>query len=207
MTRTAPDEILRNVSRETSDALKCYVALLLKWNPRINLVSRSTLDEVWTRHIQDSVQLFDLAQKDSTHWVDIGSGGGFPGIVIAILAAEKKPDLQVTLVESDQRKSTFLRQVLRETGIAATVVSERIEATKSLAATTLSARALSDLATLCTYADRHLAKGGSALFPKGANWKKELPAAQAAWSFSLVTHTSQTDPNAVILQIGELAHV
>jgi 16S rRNA (guanine527-N7)-methyltransferase len=207
MSKTIPDEILKNVSRETLAGLTQYVALLEKWNPRINLVSRSTLDDVWTRHIQDSFQLFDLAQSESSHWVDIGSGGGFPGLVIALLAAEKRPNLRVTLVESDQRKATFLRQVIRETGLSATVISERIEVTAPLAATTLSARALAELSTLCDYADRHLVTGGIALFPKGASWKKEMSAADASWSYSLLTHTSQTDPNSVILQIGELAHV
>ncbi len=201
------DGLANDVSRETSEALHRYVALLEKWNPRINLVARSSLKDVWTRHVQDSLQLFALSQPGSRHWVDLGSGGGFPGIVIAILAAEKNPDMKITMIESDQRKSTFLRQALRETGVSGVVLSERIEDLGPLGATTLSARALADLSQLCGYAVRHLSKDGVALFPKGATWKKELPCARAAWSFSLVEHTSQTDPNAVILQIGDLSNV
>ncbi|WP_146584512.1 16S rRNA (guanine(527)-N(7))-methyltransferase RsmG [Puniceibacterium confluentis] len=207
MTPTSADAALGDVSRETVATLEKYVALLLKWNRRINLVSQSTLKDVWTRHVQDSLQLYDLAPEKTAHWVDLGSGGGFPGLVIAILSREKDPQRRVTLVESDQRKSTFLRQVLRETGVKATVLSERIEVVPPLSATILSARALTDLEGLCGYAHRHLGKDGTALFPKGATWKNELGAARNAWSFSLVEHTSQTDPNAVILQIGELANV
>ncbi|MGY9046259.1 MAG: 16S rRNA (guanine(527)-N(7))-methyltransferase RsmG [Rhodobacterales bacterium] len=200
-------DVLKNVSRETGEALQHFVAMLEKWNPKINLVARSTLQDVWNRHVLDSLQLYELSPNPAEHWVDIGSGGGFPGIIIAILAAERNPGQQVTLVESDQRKSTFLRQVLRETGTSAKVLSERIEAVPPLQARTLSARALSDLGSLCSYAHKHLSEGGTALFPKGAQWKKELLEARAAWSFSLIEHKSRTDPHSVILQIGELDHV
>ncbi|SNR36912.1 16S rRNA (guanine(527)-N(7))-methyltransferase RsmG [Puniceibacterium sediminis] len=207
MTGVTAAEILKNVSRETGEALQIYVDLLKKWNPKINLVSRSTLPDVWDRHVRDSIQIYDLSPDKTGTWVDLGSGGGFPGIIVAILARERNPGRKVTLVESDQRKSTFLRQVLRETGVVADVISERIEIIPPQNAKTISARALSDLTTLCSYADRHLSDDGVALFQKGANWKKEVEDARATWSFSLIEHTSQTDPNAVILQIGDIAHV
>lgn len=207
MTCVAEADVLKNVSRETGEALKIYVELLRKWNPRINLVSRSTIPNVWDRHVRDSIQIYELSPDKTGHWVDLGSGGGFPGMVVAILAHGQIPGRKVTLIESDQRKATFLRQVLRETNTPANVIAERIETTPPQAANTVSARALSDLTTLCGYAQRHLSTGGIALFPKGENWKKEMAEARATWSFSLIEHTSQTDPNAVILQIGDLVHV
>lgn len=119
------DSVLESldVSRETSDRLRLLADLLQKWNPKINLVSRSTLETLWDRHILDSAQIFDLVLHPVDHWVDIGSGGGFPGLVVAILAAEKDPAQKTTLIESDQRKCAFLRTVLRETGVSATVLT------------------------------------------------------------------------------------
>jgi 16S rRNA (guanine527-N7)-methyltransferase len=116
-----------NVSRETMDRLKTYAHLLEKWNPRINLVSKSTIPDLWTRHIADSAQVFALAPHPVSHWVDLGSGGGFPGLVIAIIANQGKSPLRVTLVESDARKSAFLRTVIRETGASARVINDRID--------------------------------------------------------------------------------
>ncbi len=196
-----------DVSRETSERLEIYAQLLRKWNPRINLVSRNTLDDLETRHIADSMQIFDLAPQGWKHWADLGSGGGFPGLVIAILAAEFSPVAQVTLVESDQRKCAFLRTVIRETGAPATVVAGRIEATAPLSADILSARALADLDTLLGFAERHLCEGGAALFPKGANWKKEVDNARVQWRFDCEARTSKTEPSAVILKIGGITRV
>ena len=110
MTERADDlQAALGVSRETLEQLQIYVGLLKKWTKRINLVAPKSLDQVWTRHILDSTQVFDLAPKNAATWVDLGSGGGFPGAVVAILAAAKAPNLSVTLIESDQRKAAFLR--------------------------------------------------------------------------------------------------
>ncbi|MWD27084.1 16S rRNA (guanine(527)-N(7))-methyltransferase RsmG [Aquicoccus sp. SCR17] len=195
-----------DVSRETSDRLKTYESLLQTWNPRINLVSRSTLSEAWTRHIVDSVQIFDLA-PGFTHWADLGSGGGFPGLVCAILAAERVPDAEFTLVESDQRKCAFLRSVARETGVKVQVKASRIEALPPLGADLLSARALADLPALLTHAERHLSPAGTAIFPKGRQWEKEVEAARKTWQFDLETSKSITDEQAVILQIKGVSRV
>lgn len=196
-----------NVSRETSERLKTLAALLVKWNPRINLVSKSTIAELWTRHILDSAQVFDLAPAKTDHWVDIGSGGGFPGLVVALMADETNAPQKVTLIESDQRKCAFLRTVLRETGVEATVLTKRIEQADPQDATVLSARALADLSLLFDFADRHMGKDGLALFPKGANWQKEVAAAKESWSFQVDAIQSKTEPQAVILKIGELQRV
>tara|TARA_Y100000815_G_scaffold145213_1_gene131482 strand:+ start:2108 stop:2725 length:618 start_codon:yes stop_codon:yes gene_type:complete len=196
-----------NVSRETLDRLTAYVALLKKWNPAINLVAKSTLENAWSRHIADSAQIFDLAPQGARHWVDLGSGGGFPGAVAAILAAERAPEMRITLVESDQRKATFLRTVARELDVPMTILARRIEDVPPLAADVVSARALASLSVLLGYAARHLAPGGVAIFLKGANHTAEIQEALASWRFDVQKTASRTAPDAVILTIGELSHV
>lgn len=195
------------VSRETFDKLGLYAALLRKWNSRINLVARSTLEDMWARHILDSLQLLHLVEDPAPQWADLGSGGGFPGLVIAIAAQETGNPQRVTLVESDQRKATFLRTVLRETATPGRVIAERIEQTQPLGANILSARALADLTALLGFADRHLAPGGLCLFPKGKNWKSELQSARQAWHFSYQAIPSQTESQAVVLKIEGLFRV
>ena len=206
MTGNLAMDQVQNVSRETQERFDLYLQLVRKWNPHINLVSRTSVTDIWKRHLLDLVQIYHVVLLKAGHWVDMGSGGGFPGIVIAIMAAEKDPDLTITLIDSDQRKSTFLRQALRELGLHAEVLSQRIEQVPCLNASVVTARALTSLNNLCAYADRHLADGGIALFPKGENWKKEVQDARSAWSFSLTEHRSMTDPDAVILELGDLRH-
>jgi 16S rRNA (guanine527-N7)-methyltransferase len=196
-----------DVSRETFGRLEVYAELLKKWNPKINLVSKNSIEDLWERHFVDSAQIFSLMKPNSRHWVDLGSGGGFPGLVVAILALEMAPDLKVTLIESDKRKSAFLRTVSRETNCKVTVLAERIETIEPLNADVLSARALADLSTLLGFADRHLQKTGICLFPKGHTWEKELKEAHESWRFSLDTTNSETQENAVILKINEIEHV
>ena len=194
----------RPVSRETFDRLGRFVGLLEKWNPKINLVSAATLPDAWSRHILDSLQVFDIAAATEGHWADLGTGGGFPGLVVAILAHDEAPGLGVTLVESDQRKAAFLAAVLRETGVAARILAERIEAAPPLAADILSARALAPLDRLLSHADRHLAPNGRAIFPKGQSAESEVAQALASWRFRLQKHPSRTDSQAVILQIEDI---
>ncbi|WP_170410842.1 16S rRNA (guanine(527)-N(7))-methyltransferase RsmG [Ruegeria atlantica] len=189
-----------DVSRETFERLTTYVELVKRWNPKINLVSRKSLDEIWIRHIKDSVQVYRCAGPFE-NWVDLGSGGGFPGMVCATVAIEDAPDANFTFVESDQRKSAFLRNVARECGANCTVVSKRIEVVEPLNADILSARALADLRTLMSFCDRHLSKTGLALLPKGERWKKELEEAREEWNFDVDPITSLTEPQAVILKI------
>ncbi|KIC40922.1 16S rRNA methyltransferase [Ruegeria sp. ANG-S4] len=189
-----------NVSRETLQRLSKYVDLVQRWNPRINLVSRNSLDEIWTRHVLDSAQVFRCAPS-ADHWVDLGSGGGFPGMVCAIMAIEDSPETRFTLVESDQRKSAFLRTVVRETKANCRVLSKRIETLDALNADVVSARALADLRTLISFCDKHLNKSGIALLPKGENWKKEVSEARQEWKFQADPITSLTEPKAVILMV------
>ena len=203
-----PDQMIQkfNVSRETLEQLKQFEDVVRKWNPRINLVSRRSLDDFWTRHIVDSVQVLRTV-KPTGRWVDLGSGGGFPGIVVAICAATENPDLDIRLIESDQRKSAFLRNAARECGAKCTVISKRIEQADAQNADVLSARALADLTTLMEFSERHLNKSGIALFPKGVTWKKEVEDAQEKWSFELEAITSLTEPDAAILKIKGVTRV
>ncbi|TNJ45529.1 16S rRNA (guanine(527)-N(7))-methyltransferase RsmG [Phaeobacter sp. B1627] len=192
-----------DVSRETMEKLDIFVENLRKWNPRINLVSKRSMEDLWTRHVLDSVQVYHAAPSTDT-WMDIGSGGGFPGLICAILAADTAKATHVTLVESDQRKCAFLRAAARECEVSVTVKSERVEALEPAGAGVLSARALADLAHLFTFAERHLAVGGTSMFPKGVTWKKEVDRARQQWRFDYEAIKSLTEPEAVILKIKGL---
>lgn len=197
----------RSVSCETWARLEELAALVQKWTAKINLVSARTVPEIWSRHVADSAQLFDLAPPEARIWADIGSGGGFPGLVIAILAADERPDLSVTLVESDQRKAAFLMTAARMLDLHAKILAERIETTAPLQADVLSARALASLDVLLGYAERHLKSGGVALFPKGGNADSELSQALEHWRFSYQKEQSRTDADGVVLMIGGISRV
>lgn len=192
---------LSGVSRETIERLELYAALLVKWTPRINLIAKSTLKDLWTRHFEDSAQLLPLAPHPVAHWVDLGSGAGFPGLVVAIMGAARGSPQRTTLIESDARKSAFLRTVIRETGVNASVITDRIESVPPLAADVVSVRALADLSTLLSHIHRHVAPQGTALVLKGASWKKELVEAQTRWNFEYRLATSRTEPGSVVLAI------
>lgn len=201
------EPLLGDVSRETAERLAEYAAVLRAWNPRINLVSRQTLADLETRHFADSAQLLAHAPPKATTWADLGSGGGFPGLVVAILALERKKELHVTLVESDQRKAVFLRTVAQRTGVPVTILTERAEALPPLGTDVLSARALAPLTVLLGLASRHLGSGGTALFLKGATWRAEVEEALERWRFDCENLSSVTSPDGVILRIGEIARV
>ena len=190
-----------DVSRETLERLDLYADLLRRWTKRINLVAPSTLGDLWRRHFLDSAQLQCFVT--SGKWVDIGSGGGFPGAVLAIL----NPEMRVTLVESDQRKATFLRTVSRETGVPFEVRVSRVEDLESLEADRLSCRALASLDALLAHAEKHLNADGRAVFLKGASAQTEIDQALEHWRFDCETYPSQTDPEAVILNIGDITRV
>jgi 16S rRNA (guanine527-N7)-methyltransferase len=196
-----------DVSRETLDRLIAYNDLLTKWGARINLVARGTLDDAWTRHFLDSAQLIGLAPQNARLWCDLGSGAGFPGLVVAILAADTRPALRVRLIESDQRKAEFLRTVLRTTGVSADVVAERIETANPCGADVLSARALAPLTDLLVMAERHLAPGGICLFPKGARHAEEVAEALETFTFDCEECPSKTGADSVILKIGGIGRV
>lgn len=191
------------VSRETIQRLDIYEALLRKWNRSINLVSRATLADGWSRHFMDSAQLL-LQRPSGEKWVDIGSGAGFPGLVCAILAAEVMPECSFTLLESDQRKCEFLRMVSRETSVPVKVIPQRIEIADPQNADVVSARALAPLSALLNYVERHGADGSVALLLKGKSYQIEIDEALDQWSFRSQVRPSVTNSEAVVLEISEV---
>ena len=191
---------LEDVSRETRQALEAYLDLLIKWNRAINLIGRATRGEIWHRHVLDCAQLVRRCPSTQV-WADLGSGGGLPGLVIGILSEQH---VRVTCIEADGRKAEFQRTVVRELGLQVEVVNQRIEAAPPAGAEIVTARALAPLPQLLGYAERHLAPSGQALLMKGATWREEVEAAREKWHFSLEALPSITNPDAVILEIGEL---
>ncbi len=206
MKLSGPEQFLDvfNVSRETIERLRIYEDLLKKWNPKINLVARGTLGDVWARHFADSAQISDIAPENARIWVDMGSGGGFPGAVLAIMNKEKRPEAKHYLVESDKRKAAFLRAVARETGADFIVSDQRAEDIPPYGADVVTARALAPLEVLVGLAGRHLAPHGVAILPKGANVENEIETALALWRFDLEKFPSVTDPSAAILKLGDI---
>lgn len=197
-----------DVSRETISKLLHFQELLKKWNPKINLISKNTINELWERHIVDSVQAFVPSKPKPEKWLDIGSGGGLPGVVVAILLAEKSPSTEMHMIESDQRKCVFLRTVARELGLSVTIHANRIENVDPLGADVISARALADLDNLLEWSVFHLnPQSGECIFPKGKTWGKELEQARKRWKFDFKPITSITDPQSVILRIGGISGV
>lgn len=196
---------LFDVSRETMERLATYEALLLKWQKSINLVSAGTLPELWRRHMLDSAQLVTLAPEGARRWADLGSGGGFPGLVIAILLAGR-PGFEMHLVESDQRKCIFMREVARATGAPATIHNKRIEAFAEGAGAfdVVSARALAPLDRLLGWAAPLFGPGTTGLFLKGKGVEDELTLARKSWIFEADLHPSQSDPAGSVLVLRGL---
>jgi 16S rRNA (guanine527-N7)-methyltransferase len=196
-----------DVSRETLARLEIYIALLRKWNPRINLVAPSTLPDVGTRHVADSAQLWPLRPPAAHLWLDLGAGAGFPGLVVAALAAEQAPEMRVGRVESDQRKAAFLAAVIREAELPAEVHAGRWERLPPKGADVVSARALAPLGELLKAVDKHRRPGGIGLFPKGETVHKEIAEASVRWRFDHKLVQSLTEPRAAILEIGACGRV
>lgn len=187
------------VSRETIERLSAYAALLVKWQARINLVSASTLTDLWRRHMLDSAQLLPLLPEGTTSLIDLGSGAGFPGLVLAILGIP-----EVHLIESDQRKCVFLAEAARAAGAKATIHNKRIEQIEGLSAGVVTARACAPLDLLLTYAQRFLWHGGKVLFLKGAAVEEEVAAARKNWQMEIERFPSTSDPKGCILRIGQV---
>lgn len=178
--------------------LQTYVDLLVKWQAKINLVGPDTLPNVWSRHILDSAQLAPLIGPDQKV-ADLGSGAGFPGLVLAIIMKEQGVDVHV--VESDQRKCAFLREVNRVCEAGATIHTARIEALDSLQADVVTSRALASLDQLLQFADIHRLSTGKSLFLKGKRWREELTQAQKSWKIETIEHPSCTEPAGCILEL------
>ncbi|WP_106746648.1 16S rRNA (guanine(527)-N(7))-methyltransferase RsmG [Yoonia maritima] len=196
-----------NVSRETYEDLQRFSDLVRKWTPKINLISPTTIPDLWDRHIVDSAQIYKFAPQTYKKWVDIGSGGGFPGIVMAIIGKSQQPDANFTLIESDQRKATFLRTAARELDLNVKVLAERIENAEQQGADIVSARALSTLSTLFPLVSRHLKDDGKAILHKGKKAGEEIADAHKNWCFELEEATSLTDLGGQILIVKGISRV
>lgn len=193
------DHILEDVSRETMEQLQIYMGLLRKWQSKINLVSPQTLDEAWSRHFVDSAQVNHLLSKGEKTIFDFGSGAGFPGLVLAIM----NPDKQFVLVESDQKKCSFMKTVSRETELNnVTIENARIEdVSRETIPDVIMARALASLDKLLDYASDWIEINPNLrlIFPKGERFDEEVTQAFQSWVFEIETVPSQTDPNASVL--------
>ncbi len=187
------------VSRETLARLAAYAALLIAWSGRINLVGRTTLDDLWRRHFLDSAQLMPLLPSGVQSLVDLGSGAGFPGLVLAILGVAG-----VELVEADSRKAAFLREAARITGAAVVVRGCRIEAIAPHAVDVLTARGCAPLDRLLALGERLIGSATTCLFLKGARAAEELTAARKAWTMTVSCHASRADPGGTILRLQQV---
>ena len=194
--------ISNDVSRETLLTLQTFAALLLKWNRTLNLVARHDEKSIWQRHIADSLQLARWMAPRPERAIDLGSGAGFPGLVLAIAT-----QVPFDLVEADQRKAAFLREAARATGAPVHVHAIRIETASLPLAPLVTARAVAPLAKLLALAAPLLAPRGECLFLKGAGVESELTRASAEWHMQLQRIPSRTAPGASILRITELARV
>ena len=196
-----------DVSRETLDALKCFEDLVVLWNPAIKLISNSSVFDLCSRHIIDSAQLFLFTMPDEGLWLDVGSGGGFPGIVVSIIAKELAPGLRVVLVESDKRKCVFLRTVIRELGLSVKVINDRIENVKFDEVVYLSARALRNLNSLLFIVENNVSRETVCVFPKGRSYKKELVESHKNWKFDLNLIDSITSEDSKVIVLRGLERV
>ncbi len=190
-----------NVSRETIEKLSELSDLIVKWTKSINLIAPKSVDDIWTRHILDSAQVYAHAPREWSNWIDIGSGGGLPALVVAVVDPLDQP---LTLIESDQRKCLFLNTARRELDLNITVVSDRIEDTDIKPAQVLSARALAPLPVLLQHAERLLQTDGIALFQKGERFQEELDIASKDWHFDCAQHTSHTNAAGRVLEITRI---
>ena len=195
------------VSRETLDRLKIYESLLQRWQKTINLVAPSTLDQIWGRHFADSAQILALAPPEPKTWVDLGTGAGFPGLVVATLLAPNA-QTKVTLVESDSRKAAFLREAAREMAVPVDILPLRIEAAATRVslrrAGVISARALAPLPRLLALAHPFCGPQSVCLFLKGREANRELQAAVNEWVFESELVPSLTDPEGRVVMIKNL---
>ena len=188
-----------DVSRETSERLERYADLLLKWNTRVNLVGQSTLVDLWRRHMLDSAQLFPHLPESTGRLVDLGSGAGFPGLVLAIMGV---PD--VHLIEANTRKCVFLREAARVTETSVTIHNARIESCTSLKTDIVTARALAPLSILLEYAKPYLTSKSLCFFLKGVGIEKELTETRKLWNIKENIHPSLTNPEGVIVRLEVL---
>lgn len=192
-----------SVSRETFDKLLLYHDLLLKWQTKLNLISPQTIGNLWERHFLDSIQIFSLISRNSPVIFDLGSGAGFPGLIISLIL-----NCPVMLIESDKKKSIFLSEVIRQTNSSAIVITSRIESffPKEKADVIIS-RACAPLLKLLNYSKPLLKPDGNCIFLKGKSWKEELDVASERCMFHVEHFSSLTDPSGRILRLSQINYI
>lgn len=190
-----------DVSRETFERLLAFEKAFRRWSQRINLAAPSTLESLWERHILDSAQLTPLAPA-ALRWIDLGSGGGFPGAVMAILLKERNGS-KIALIESNRKKASFLQTTLAELDVSSEIHASRIEEARiSFEPDVVTARALAPLNRLIGLAMPWLSSGAKALFHKGRDYRAEIEESAQRWTFDLIEHRSVIEPESVILEIA-----
>jgi 16S rRNA (guanine527-N7)-methyltransferase len=195
------EAIVGAVSRETLLKLDSFEAAFLKWNKVTNLVAASTASDIWSRHILDSAQLVPIGRHAQT-WLDLGSGGGFPGLIVSILTADSGATTH--LVESNRKKAAFLQSIVGLLSLPAKVHARRIDAVAVSHVDVVTARALAPLGLLFGYAERWIGDGAKALFHKGREYRRELTESADIWDAMLLEHPSLIDPESVILEVRSL---
>lgn len=201
---TGPDafQAAFDVSRETLERLKAYADLLVKWNAKINLVSPDSIPSLWHRHIADSAQLFRFLPQNTPNLLDVGSGAGFPGLVLAIMGVPN-----VHLVEVDQRKVAFMREAARVAGVQVTFHAARIESIPAFQVQVVTARALAALERLLDWTEPFRRPDTLCLFLKGQTVEAELTEAHKQWTMAVDRQQSLTDPTGTILSLREVRRV
>ena len=195
---------LYNVSRETIDELKKYEALVLEWNSKFNLISKSSVQYIWNRHILDSLQLCQFIKNTDKVMFDFGSGAGFPAIVLSIVSKQLFPDLKIYLVESISKKAMFLNVVKDSLKLNIEVINDRIENIKTKNVDLISSRAMASLDKLMDYSKPFCGKNTRLVFPKGEKYQEEIGISQKKWLFDIDIIQSITDDSGKILYIKNL---
>lgn len=190
----------QNVSRETFLALRLYQEELFKWQKAINLISKTTLEDIEDRHFLDSAQLLNLIPSSTQIIIDVGSGAGFPGLVLSLLQP-----IPVILIEADQRKATFLNHIILKTASTATVICERVETLEGIKADLITARGFAPLARLFELTGSLRSSSTTFLLLKGKNHLEEIQEAQKEWDFKVSLHSSITDCQGKILEVKEVS--
>ena len=193
-----------NVSRETLKGFYEYKTLLSKWNEKINLVSKNTLVDIWERHFLDSGQIIKHVEASGKIWVDVGSGAGFPGLVVALLLRDRKIDCNLVLVEKNPKKGFFLNEVIRKLNLNVEVVNDNIYTLEPLNADILTARAFSELNNLIEISFRHRKRDGLCLFLKGENYRFELDKTLNYWFFDYDVVESLSSSSGKIIRVKKI---
>lgn len=196
-----------SVSRETLERLKAYEVSLHEWQKKFNLVSNASLEDAWNRHFLDSMQLFNFIPKTARTLCDFGSGAGFPGMVLAIMAKEKTPYLKVSLIESIRKKTLYLNEVNKITEANAVIINDRIENIPPQSFDVITSRAMASLKDLLNYTKKFFGKNTVCIFPKGKSYAEEIAEAEKFWKFDCKIVPSEMSREGVILIITNLSAI